>query len=219
LARRRLFAAVLCTALVAIPLAGLRATRQDEPARTVEVAAVSDTTPPTTADVAERLASDRASRSEGWARRAIEELPLEDFASTTTLPPTTVRKAAVATTATTVARRAAAPTTTAAPRPTTTKAPAPSPRRDAAPPTTSEPNAQSGKASWYEAAPPGTCAHRTLPMGTIVHITNTANGRTATCRVADRGPYVNGWIIDLAKDVFSSLAPLEAGVISVRLTW
>jgi rare lipoprotein A len=216
LARRRLFAAVLCTALVAIPVAGLRAARQDGPVRTVEVAAVSDTAPPTTAEVAQHLESDRASRSDGWARRAIEELPLEDFAPSSTIPPTTARKA---TTVTTVARKAAAPTTTAAPRTTTTKAPASAPRRDAAPPTTSEANAQSGKASWYEAAPSGTCAHRTLPMGTIVHITNTANGRTATCRVADRGPYVNGWIIDLAKDVFSSLAPLEAGVISVRLTW
>ena len=203
--------------MVAIPVAGLRATRQDEPTDVVEVAATSDA--PSTTAANERLEPDRASRSEGWARRAIEELPLEAFASTTTAPPTTVRRAApkpAATTATTAARKAS-PTTTAAPRPSTTSAPGP--RRDATPPTTTEPNAQSGKASWYEAAPPGTCAHRTLPMGTMVHITNTSNGRTATCKVADRGPYVNGWIIDLAKDVFSQLAPLEAGVISVRLTW
>lgn len=202
--------------MVAIPVAGLRATRQDEPTGVVEVAATSDA--PSTTAAAERVQPERASRSEGWARRAIEELPLEDFASTTTAPPTTVRKAVAAATATTVARKAA-PTTTAAPRPTTTKAPAPAPRRDAAPPTTSEPNAQSGKASWYEAAPPGTCAHRTLPFGTMVNVTNTSNGRSVTCKVADRGPYVNGWIIDLSKDTFSALAPLEAGVISVRLTW
>ena len=206
--------------MVAIPVAGLRAARHEAPDASVEVAAVSQrASTPTTADLAERSEPERASRSEGWARRAIEELPLEAFASTTTAPPTTVRKAApkpAATTATTAARKAS-PTTTAAPRPTTTAAPGP--RRDATPPTTTEPNAQSGKASWYEAAPPGTCAHRTLPMGTMVHITNTSNGRTATCKVADRGPYVNGWIIDLAKDVFSQLAPLEAGVISVRLTW
>ena len=208
---------MLCVALVAIPGAGLRAARRDPAPATLEVVAQSaPRSTPTTSVLAERTGPDRASRSEGWARRAIEELPLEDFVSTTTAPPVTVRKAAV-TTATTVRR--AAPTTTAAPRTSTTKAPTSAPRRDAAPPTTSEANAQSGKASWYEAAPPGTCAHRTLPMGTMVNVTNTANGRSVTCKVADRGPYVNGWIIDLSKDTFSALAPLEAGVISVRLTW
>src|SRR2546430_1537795 len=70
---------------------------------------------------------------------------------------------------------------------------------------------QSGGATWYDAAPPGTCAHRTLPMGTVVTI-RSQSGATATCTVSDRGPFADGMIIDLAKDVFSKLAPLSQGV-------
>jgi rare lipoprotein A len=219
MAHRRLLGAVLCAAMVALPAVGLFIAR-NEPAKAVDVAAEKPLTP-TTADVDERAQVDRASRSDGWARRAIEELPLEDFATTTTeAPPPVTVAAAKAKPATTVAPKPKpAPATTAPPPPPTTKAPAPAPRRDAAPPTTTEPNAQSGKASWYEAAPPGTCAHRTLPMGTIVTVTHTGNGKSVQCKVSDRGPYVNGWIIDLSKDTFSALAPLGTGVIPVRLTW
>ena len=49
----------------------------------------------------------------------------------------------------------------------------------------------------------------------MVHITDLANGATATCTVEDRGPYAGGLIIDLAKDVFSRMAPLSTGVIQV----
>ena len=94
-----------------------------------------------------------------------------------------------------------------------TKAAAPS---KSAPPSG---NSQSGGATWYDAAPSGTCAHRTLPFGTVVTITNLSTGATATCTVHDRGPYVDGLIIDLSKDTFSKLAPLSAGVIQVRITW
>jgi rare lipoprotein A len=151
----------------------------------------------------------RASRSAGSLRRELEQLPIEDFASTTTTPPTTVvvKRQAPTTTQPPETSTTAAPTTTAPPKP----APAPA----AAP----EGNSQSGKASWYEAAPPGTCAHRTLPKGTIVTVTHTGNGKSVTCRVADRGPYVDGWIIDLSQDTFSQLAPTSTGVIPVRITW
>jgi rare lipoprotein A len=206
--------------MVVIPVTGLRA-RRPHPERTTVSAAAA--TPSTVAIGDERATPDRASRSAGWARRALEELPIEDFATSTTPPPPPTTAAVVRKATVTTARPRPPTTTTAKPRPatTTTAAPkaAPAPKRDAAPPTTSEPNAQSGKASWYEAAPPGTCAHRTLPMGTIVTVTATASGKSVNCRVADRGPYVNGWIIDLSKDTFSALAPLDAGVISVRLTW
>src|SRR5581483_4715035 len=47
-----------------------------------------------------------------------------------------------------------------------------------------------GKASWYEDAPPGTCAHKTLPKGTVVTVTDLDTGATVQCTVADRGPYV-----------------------------
>ena len=77
---------------------------------------------------------------------------------------------------------------------------------------------QSGGATWYDAAPPGTCAHKTLPMGTIVTI-RSSSGATAQCRVSDRGPYADGMIIDLAKDVFEKLAPLSQGVVQVTISW
>ena len=115
-----------------------------------------------------------------------------------------------------VAVKAAAPvpttTTTAKPRPTTTTtappAPAPAPSG----------RTESGKASWYDHQP-GICAHKTLPFGTVVTVTNTANGKRTTCTVGDRGPYIAGWVIDLNPREFEQLAPRSAGVISVRLDW
>ena len=76
---------------------------------------------------------------------------------------------------------------------------------------------QSGRATWYGTGPgPGTCAHLHLPMGTIVTIRYA--GRSAQCRVADRGPMAyTGRIIDLSPDVFKALAPLGTGVLSVEL--
>jgi rare lipoprotein A (peptidoglycan hydrolase) len=40
-----------------------------------------------------------------------------------------------------------------------------------------------------------------------------------TCRVEDRGPFLDGRILDMSETTFSKLAPLGAGVIEVRLTW
>lgn len=79
-------------------------------------------------------------------------------------------------------------------------------------------NATSGRASWYSSSP-GTCAHRTLPFGTRVSVVNAANGRSVVCRVADRGPFVEGRVIDLSHDSFSQVADPSAGVITVRLSW
>ena len=70
---------------------------------------------------------------------------------------------------------------------------------------------QSGIASTYSARSSGpktangervrsnalTAAHRTLPFGTKVRVTNVGNGRSVIVRVNDRGPYVRGRIIDL----------------------
>ena len=55
-------------------------------------------------------------------------------------------------------------------------------------------------------------------MGTVVTI-HASNGKTAQCRVSDRGPYADGMIIDLAKDVFTQLAPLSQGVVQVTISW
>lgn len=205
--------------MVAIPLAGLRDARQRASSRsTVQVAAVESTAAAAIAD--ERVVPERASRSDGWARREIEQLDIEDFAPTTTAaPPTTAAPVKRATVTTAAVKRTT--TTTAAPRPKPTSPPTTAaPRRAAAPPpTTAADNTQSGKASYYEAAPAGTCAHRTLPMGTMVKVTRLATGASITCRVSDRGPYAGGFVIDLAKSDFAQLAPLSDGVTEVRLTW
>jgi rare lipoprotein A len=44
-----------------------------------------------------------------------------------------------------------------------------------------------------------TAAHRTLPFGTLVHVDNQINGRSAVVRITDRGPFTTGRIIDLSK--------------------
>src|SRR5271170_3098855 len=68
-------------------------------------------------------------------------------------------------------------------------------------------SAQSGIASVYTEGPTATgervvpsamtAAHRTLPFGTMVRVTNTSNGRSVVVRINDRGPFVKGRIIDL----------------------
>jgi rare lipoprotein A len=85
-------------------------------------------------------------------------------------------------------------------------------------------HAQSGIASVYsgektangEYASPGrlTAAHKTLPFGTRVRVTNRKNGRSVVVRINDRGPYVHGRIIDLTPAGahalgFSGLANVE----------
>ena len=77
---------------------------------------------------------------------------------------------------------------------------------------------QEGGASWYHYKP-GTCAHRTLPKGTVVKVTNLATGQSATCTVADRGPFVAGRIIDLDRSVFLAVTTGREGVVRVRIEW
>ena len=77
----------------------------------------------------------------------------------------------------------------------------------------------SGVASWFK-APAATCAHRTLPMGTVIKVTRLHNGASASCKVDDRGPTVEtGRLIDLSLDTFEKLAASEAGLIDVRIEW
>ena len=77
----------------------------------------------------------------------------------------------------------------------------------------------SGVASWF-GAPVATCAHRTLPMGTLVKVTRNHNGASATCKVDDRGPTLEtGRLIDLSLDTFEKLAASEAGLIDVMIEW
>jgi rare lipoprotein A len=53
----------------------------------------------------------------------------------------------------------------------------------------------------------------------LVTVTNLSTGAATTCVVNDRGPYVQGRVIDLDDDVFARLAPLQSGLIPVRITW
>ncbi len=62
-----------------------------------------------------------------------------------------------------------------------------------------------------------TAAHRTLPFGTVVRVTNLENGRTVKVRINDRGPYVKGRIIDLSAKAALDLAITEDGIAKVRV--
>jgi rare lipoprotein A len=91
--------------------------------------------------------------------------------------------------------------------------------------------AATGQASWYgpgfygnrtasgEVLRPGTytAAHRSLPFGTRVRVTNLNNGRSAVVRINDRGPFTGGRIIDLAHGAASDLGVTSSGLATVRL--
>ena len=62
-----------------------------------------------------------------------------------------------------------------------------------------------------------TAAHRSLPFGTIVRVTNRNNGRTVDVRINDRGPFVRGRIIDLSRAAAGDLKMLAAGVVPVEV--
>lgn len=89
---------------------------------------------------------------------------------------------------------------------------------------------QCGQAAWY--AMPGartasgermdpsrmTAAHRTLPFGTQVRVTNLGNGESVVVTINDRGPYGGGRIIDLSRGAAAQIGMVQSGVASVRLT-
>ena len=62
-----------------------------------------------------------------------------------------------------------------------------------------------------------TCAHKTLPFGTKLKVTNQANGKTVTVEVTDRGPYVKGRIVDLSKAAAMDLDMMKSGVADVEV--
>jgi rare lipoprotein A len=66
-----------------------------------------------------------------------------------------------------------------------------------------------------------TAAHRTLPFGTFVRVTNVANGRTVVVRINDRGPFVKNRVIDLSQAAaqqlnFSGLVPVSLETVGTR---
>lgn len=62
-----------------------------------------------------------------------------------------------------------------------------------------------------------TAAHRTLPIGTQVRVTNLNNGRSVVVRINDRGPFSGGRIIDLSKGAARLIGVIQSGVAPVRL--
>lgn len=62
-----------------------------------------------------------------------------------------------------------------------------------------------------------TAAHRTLPFGTRVRVTNASNGRSIVLRVNDRGPFVRGRIIDVSTAAADSLGFRKRGVAKVEI--
>lgn len=88
-----------------------------------------------------------------------------------------------------------------------------------------------GLASWYGPRHQGrltasgdpfdmhalTAAHRTLPFGTQVRVTNLENGRVVVVRITDRGPYTRDRVIDVSYAAAMALGLVERGVARVRL--
>jgi rare lipoprotein A len=62
-----------------------------------------------------------------------------------------------------------------------------------------------------------TAAHKSLPFGTQVIVTNINNGKTVTVTINDRGPYVKGRIIDLTQAAFSKIDSLDKGIAVVKI--
>jgi len=91
--------------------------------------------------------------------------------------------------------------------------------------------AERGKIAWYgrkftgrktasgEAFNPNalTMAHKTLPFGTLVQVTNPLNGKSVQVRVNDRGPFIAGRVADLSHAAARQIDMLRAGVAHVRL--
>jgi rare lipoprotein A len=90
---------------------------------------------------------------------------------------------------------------------------------------------QEGLASWYGGKFQGrrtasgelfdtlqfTAAHRTLPFGTLLLVTNLRNGKSVTVRINDRGPFVYGRIIDLSMAAANAIGLTGEGVTPVRI--
>lgn len=119
----------------------------------------------------------------------------------------------------------------------TTRAPVPPPAQPSptapAPPIAAQPGqyVEEGIASWYGAPFNGhrtsngeiydmrgfTAAHRTLPFGTVVRVTNLQNGLQTEVRINDRGPFVSNRVIDLSLSAAQSLQMVGPGTARVRI--
>jgi rare lipoprotein A len=135
-------------------------------------------------------------------------------------------------------------TTVPAPGPTTPRRPASAPQSDvdkrqektsegaiSVPDDSKALSVETGKASWYGAPYHNrrssngevydmhelTAAHRTLPLGSTVRVTNLKTGHSTIVRITDRGPFVEGRIVDLSLAAAKQADVWQAGVAQVRL--
>jgi rare lipoprotein A len=118
----------------------------------------------------------------------------------------------------------------------TTPQPVPPQPETAKPPIQKTPAVQAklsqiGEASWYGAQHQGrptasgeifdqrlfTAAHRTLPFGSKIKVTNLANGKSVEVKINDRGPFAEDRIIDLSQAAAKALEILQSGKATVRL--
>jgi len=90
---------------------------------------------------------------------------------------------------------------------------------------------QNGRASWYSTEECGyktasgkpldddalTAAHKSLPMGSLVCVTNLETNRSVVVKIIDRGPYKRGRIIDLTRSAFSRIASCEKGIVRISI--
>ncbi len=97
----------------------------------------------------------------------------------------------------------------------------------------SRPMTENGKASYYADKFAGrrtangqvfsqhkrTAAHKTLPFGTKVKVINLTNGKSVKVRINDRGPFVQGRIIDLSKKAARKINMVNAGVVNVEIRY
>jgi rare lipoprotein A len=130
-----------------------------------------------------------------------------------------------------ISHRPTTPPTATAPT-TATVTPAPNPTSPTFDDTNGPPiSTETGLASWYgpnynrRAAADGTvydqdgmtAAHRTLPMGSTVRVTNLTTGQQVYVRITDRGPFAPGRILDLSVGAAKAVGVYRAGVARVRV--
>lgn len=195
--------------LVLSPLLLLRNPRAPQEGTVVAAAAAADPV------AAPRRFTVRAARSSVAARIAADAV----LATTTTTPPSPpvlgdrpVQDRPITQNRVVAAAAAPSPPPTTAPPP-----PAPSPTTTAPPPPAPA-HSETGEASWYR-GPDAECAHNRAPIGSVIRVTNLDNGRSTTCRVAGRGPYGAGRIVDLTLSTFARVADPDAGVFHARVDW
>ena len=195
---------LLCGALLVVPLLLIQDGSDASAAPQGRGSGPAPTASSPATEASWKLASQTGrARSTASALPATTVPPVVATTTTTGAPPTSVPTAEV------VQRSAVVAATTTAPVPATTT-------------TTGAPAVTGGSVHYgqvtYYAHPAGTCASPFLPFGTVVRVTNPANGFSTTCLVNDREADT-ARSIDLATATFAELAPLSQGVIDAQLTW